>query len=84
MFVERKVRYSYLFTNLVGWHTGIITFPLSYIILAQLASPLSDVVFCLHSEKHWLQLVHTHVDYFWVLPKWCCELTHLIARRMGC
>jgi hypothetical protein len=29
MFVERKVGYSALFTNLVGWHTGAVSFPLS-------------------------------------------------------
>jgi hypothetical protein len=50
MFVERKVRYSALFTNLVGWHAGAVSFPLSDIILAQLACPLSDIMFCLHSE----------------------------------
>ncbi len=49
MFVERKVRYSALFTNLVGWHAGAVSFPLSDIILAQLACPLSDMMFCLHS-----------------------------------
>ncbi len=49
MFVERKVHYSALFTNLVGWHAGAISFPLSDVILAQLACPLSDVMFCLHS-----------------------------------
>ncbi len=25
MFVERKVRYSALFTNLVGWHAGAVS-----------------------------------------------------------
>jgi hypothetical protein len=62
MFVERKVRYSVLFTNLVGWHAGAISFHLSDIILAQLVCPLSDVMFCLHSGitnlslyKYWLQ-----------------------------
>jgi hypothetical protein len=49
MFVERKVRYSALFTNLVGWHAGAVSLPLSDIILAQLACPLSDIMFCLHS-----------------------------------
>jgi hypothetical protein len=46
MFVERKVRYSALFTNLVGWHTGAVSFPLSDDILVQLACPLSDIMFC--------------------------------------
>jgi hypothetical protein len=50
MVVEGKVRYSALFTNLVGWHAGASSFPLSDVILAQLACPLSDVMFCLHSE----------------------------------
>ena len=45
MFVERKVHYSALFTNLVGWHAGAVSFPLSDVILAELASPLSDVIF---------------------------------------
>ncbi len=49
MFVERKVCYSALFTNLVGWHVSAVSFPLSDIILAQLVCPLSDVLFCLHS-----------------------------------
>jgi hypothetical protein len=49
MFIERKVRYSALFTNLVGWHAGAISFLLSDVILAQLACPLSDVMLCLHS-----------------------------------
>ncbi len=46
MFVERKVRHSALFTNLVGWHAGTVSFPLSDVILAQLACSLSDVMFC--------------------------------------
>ncbi len=45
MFVERKVRYSALFTNLVGWHAGAVSFHLSDVILAQLACPLSDIMF---------------------------------------
>ncbi len=64
MFVEWKVYYSALFTNLVGWHAGAVSFPLSDVILAQLACPLSDVMFCLHSGisnlslyKHWLYLL---------------------------
>ncbi len=50
MFVERKVRYSALFTNMVKWHAGAVSFPLSDVILAQLACPLSDIMLCLHSE----------------------------------
>jgi hypothetical protein len=60
MFVERKVRYLALFTILVGWHAGAVSFTLSDVILAQLACPLSDIMFCLHSGitnlslyKHW-------------------------------
>ncbi len=49
MFVEIKVPYSALFTNLVGWHASTVSFPLSDVILAQLACPLSDIMFCLHS-----------------------------------
>jgi hypothetical protein len=33
MFVERKVRYSAFFTNLVGWHADAASFPLSDDIL---------------------------------------------------
>ncbi len=49
MFVERKDCYSALFTYLVGWHASAVSFPLSDVILAQLACPLSDVMFCIHS-----------------------------------
>jgi hypothetical protein len=62
MFAERKVHYSASFTNLVRWHANAVSFPLSDVILAQLACPLSDVMFCLHSgmtnlslHKHWCQ-----------------------------
>jgi hypothetical protein len=61
MFVKRKVRYSALFTNLVGQHTGAVSLPLCDVILAQLAFTLSDIMICLHSGiinlslyKHWL------------------------------
>ncbi len=36
-FVETKVRYSAMFTYMVGWHAGAVTFPPSNFILAQLA-----------------------------------------------
>ncbi len=49
MLVERKVHYSVLLTYLVGWDTGALSFPPSDVILAQLACPLSDIMFCLHS-----------------------------------
>jgi len=39
MFVERKVCYSALFSNLVEWHASVVSFPLSDVILAQLAYP---------------------------------------------
>jgi hypothetical protein len=45
MFVERKACYSALFTNLVRWHASAVSFPLSDDILAQLACPLSDIMF---------------------------------------
>jgi hypothetical protein len=48
MLVERKIHYSALLTNLVGWHASAVSFPLSDVILAQLTYPLSDVMFCLH------------------------------------
>jgi hypothetical protein len=49
MFVERKVHHSALFTYLVGWHAGAVSLPPGDITLTQLACPLSDVMFCLHS-----------------------------------
>jgi hypothetical protein len=49
MFVERKVCYSALFTNLCGWHAGAVSVPLSDVIFGEVASPLSDVMFHLHS-----------------------------------
>jgi len=49
MFVEIKVCYSVLFTNFVRWHASAVSFPLSDVILARLACPLSDIMFCLHS-----------------------------------
>jgi hypothetical protein len=51
MYVKRKVCYSALFTNLIGWHAGVVSFPLSDVILAQLACPLSDIMFCLHRNN---------------------------------
>ncbi len=39
MFVGRKVCYSALFTYLVGWLAGAVSFHLSDVILAQLACP---------------------------------------------
>jgi hypothetical protein len=45
MLAERKVCYSALFKNLVKWHAKADSFPLSVIILAQLACPLSDIMF---------------------------------------
>jgi hypothetical protein len=63
MFVERKVCYSALLTNLVRWHAGAVSFPLSDVTLAQLACPRSDIMFCLLSVitnlylyKHWVNL----------------------------
>ncbi len=49
MFVERLVCYSALFTYLVMWNAGVVSFPPSDIILVQLACPPSDVMFSLHS-----------------------------------
>jgi hypothetical protein len=46
MFVETKVSYSTLFTNLVRCHACAVSFPLSDVILAQLACPLNDIMFC--------------------------------------
>jgi len=48
MFVERKVHYSALFINLVGWDAGAVSFPQSDVILAQLACLLGDIKFWLH------------------------------------
>ncbi len=55
--------YSTLFTYWVRWHTSAVSFPPSVVILTQLACPLSDIMFCLHSGrtnlslfKHWGRL----------------------------
>jgi hypothetical protein len=45
MFVEEKVRYSAMFTYLVSWHASAVSFPPIDVILAQLACPLSDIMF---------------------------------------
>jgi hypothetical protein len=50
MIVKRKVCYSALLTNLVGWHAGAVSFPLSDVILAELACPLSDVI-CVYIQE---------------------------------
>jgi hypothetical protein len=50
MFVERKVRYSALFTYLVRWHADAVGFLPSDVNLVQLVCPLSDVIFLLHSR----------------------------------
>jgi hypothetical protein len=61
MFVERQVRFSALFTILVGWHAGAVSLLPSDVILAHLPCLLSDIMFCLHLEitnlslyKHWV------------------------------
>jgi hypothetical protein len=41
---------------LVGWHAGVLGFPLSDVILAQLACPLTDIMFYLHSGRTNLSL----------------------------
>jgi hypothetical protein len=64
MFVERKVRYTALFTYLVGWHAGAVSFSPSDIILAHLACPLSDAMLCLHSGITKLSLYKYH-KLFW-------------------
>jgi hypothetical protein len=45
MSVERWVGYSVLLTYLVGWHASAVSLPLRDVIFAQLASPLSDIMF---------------------------------------
>jgi hypothetical protein len=66
MFIERKIWYSAMFTNLVGWQAGAVSFPPTDIILAQLACPLSDVMFYLHSGR-------TNLSIY----KHCCECNSL-------
>jgi hypothetical protein len=68
MFVERKVHYSALFTNLVRWHTVNVSFPLSDIILAQLACPLRDIMLCLLSGITNLSL-YKHCPLLAILPE---------------
>ncbi len=82
MFVERKVRYGVLFTNLVRWHASAVCFPLSDVIFARLACPLTDIMFWLHSGitnlslyKHCVLATSWHLRYpanfpkFWLLFK---------------
>jgi hypothetical protein len=42
---EIDIRYSALFMYFVGWHAGAVSSPPCDVILAQLACPLSDVMF---------------------------------------
>ncbi len=63
MFVERKVRYSALFTNLVRWYASAVSFPVSDIILAQLACPLSDDMFSLRSG-----ITNLYLYKYWLIP----------------
>jgi hypothetical protein len=74
MFVERKVGYSALFTNLVGWHAGAVSFLLSDVILAWLACPLSDVMLCLHSGITNLSL-YKH----WAIPSFCVRKLYYLS-----
>jgi len=69
MFVERTVCYSALFTNLVWCHADAISFLPNGIIMAQLACPLSDVMFCLHSGRTNLSLYkHWVWQQIWMIP----------------
>jgi len=54
MFVEIFFNYSVLFTYLGGWYASAVSFPISDVILAQLACPLSDIMFCLLEELTYL------------------------------
>jgi hypothetical protein len=62
MFAGRKVRYSALFTNFVGWHPGAVNCGLRNVILAQQACPLSDIMFWLHSRITYLYLYNHCLD----------------------
>ncbi len=48
------------FATLVGWHASTVSFPLSDVILAKLACPLSDNMFYLHSRITNLSLKTLH------------------------
>ncbi len=63
MFVEKKVCYSALLTNLVGWHAGAVSFPLSDVIFGPASLPpwvTSCFVYTgitnLSLHKHWTSL----------------------------
>jgi hypothetical protein len=45
MFVDRYVGSSALFTFVVGWHASAVSLPSGDVIVAQLASPLNDIIF---------------------------------------
>jgi hypothetical protein len=51
---------SALFTYLVRWYPGAVNLPPGDIILAQLAYPLSDVIFCLGQEQ--LTYLSTNIE----------------------
>ncbi len=55
MFVERQACYSALFTFLVEQHTGAVSLPPGDVILAQLACPPNNIIFCLHQDYISLQ-----------------------------
>ncbi len=61
MFVERKVRYSALFTILVGWHAGAVSFLPSDVILARLACP-PWVTSCFDYILEELTYLSTNID----------------------
>ncbi len=50
MFAMRQVGYSALFTFLVRWYACTVSLPPGGVILAQLACPPNEVIFCLHLE----------------------------------
>jgi hypothetical protein len=57
--------------NLVGWHASAVTLHVSDILLAQVACPLSDIMFCLHSRitnlslyKHCLYAVYKIISIY--------------------
>ncbi len=72
----RKVCYSALFTNLVRWHASAVSFPLSDVIMAQLACLLSDIMFCLHSGRTNLSLYIHRVT---LPPAWADGYGHIFA-----
>ncbi len=58
MFIDRKTRYSALFTFWLGGMPVMLASFVQNIIFVELACPLNDVILCLH----WEELTHVSIN----------------------